>query len=415
MFKKLAVWVVTCGMSLAFIGNAAAFFHNYRINELYSNADGSIQFIELTNGPVNGEMFSEGVTMSVTAQGGSASHTFTFPSNLPSSVTANTSVLLATQGFANLGIVTPDFIVPAGFLFTGGGTVNLGTFDIVTYSALPTNGILSMNRDGTTAVNSPRNFAGKTGTVSTVAGTTTTTQAPTTTSTTTTAPATTTTSTTSTTVGSTTTTTQVGGAGTVTLNLVSGWNLVGNGGTGTIDVASVFGDTSRVNTVWKWIANGAKWAFYAPSLVGPQLTDYAARNNYDVLTTINSGEGFWVNARIDFSMQFSAPAALGSNAFQTPLDGSGKLLAGWNLIAIGDNKTPSAFNKALGATPPAAGDIPLNLTTLWAWDAGLMNWYFYAPSLEKSGGLLNYVQSKSYLDFGTKVLTPTTGFWVNKP
>ena len=88
---------------------------------------------------------------------------------------------------------------------------------------------------------------------------------------------------------------------------------------------------------------------------------------------------------------------------------------GGNLIAIGDNKTPSEFNKTIGATPPAPGDIPINLTTLWAWDAVLTNWYFYAPSLEKNGGLLNYIQSKSYLDFGTKALTPTTGFWVNKP
>ena len=52
---------------------------------------------------------------------------------------------------------------------------------------------------------------------------------------------------------------------------------------------------------------------------------------------------------------------------------------------------------------------------MWAWDAGQTNWYFYAPSLEKSGGLSSYITSKSYLDFGTKALSPTTGFWVNKP
>lgn len=184
---------------------------------------------------------------------------------------------------------------------------------------------------------------------------------------------------------------------------------MGNGSSGSLDVATAFGDTTKVTTVWKWIANGAKWAFYAPSLVGQALTDYATGKGYDVLSTINGGEGFWVNAKIPFTAQLPAGTAITSASYQTGL------ATGWNLIAIEDNKTPSQFNLGLSATPPAAGDIPINLTTLWAWDAVLTNWYFYAASLEKNGGLLNYIQSKSYLDFGTKVLDPTTGFWVNKP
>ena len=81
--------------------------------------------------------------------------------------------------------------------------------------------------------------------------------------------------------------------------------------------------------------------------------------------------------------------------------------SGWNLIATGDGKTPSQFNAIVAAATP--------LTTLWAWDAGQSNWYFYAPSLEKTGGLANYITSKSYLNFGSSVLGPTTGFWANKP
>ncbi|MFN7086248.1 MAG: calcium-binding protein, partial [Burkholderiales bacterium] len=138
-------------------------FHLYQINELFSNADGSVQFIELTVGPANGESFWQGLPISVT-QGGTT-HSFTFPANLPGTATADTSVLIATQGFANLGIVTPDFIIPAGFLFTGGGTVNFAGVDAVTYAALPTDGSSSVNRAGVAAVNSPTNFAGATGTV----------------------------------------------------------------------------------------------------------------------------------------------------------------------------------------------------------------------------------------------------------
>lgn len=231
---------------------------------------------------------------------------------------------------------------------------------------------------------------------------------------------TTTTSTSSTTSTSTTssTTTTTLGSTTLTLTLVPGWNLVGNGGTGTIDAAA-FNDESKIITVWKWLASLSKWAFYTPTLTGQQLLDYAENKGYDVLTSIGAGEGFWVNAKIEFSATVSAPALVTSNSLQPKLDGSSLLLSGWNLIAIGDNKTPSAFNKAIGAEPPAAGVVPINLTTLWAWDALQSGWYFYAPSLEAQGAtkLTDYITAKSYLDFtlNGKVLAPGDGFWVNKP
>ena len=85
------------------------------------------------------------------------------------------------------------------------------------------------------------------------------------------------------------------------------------------------------------------------------------------------------------------------------------------MIAIGDNKTPGEFNLALSATPPTTNASPLNLTTLWAWDAAVSSWMFYAPSLVNSGTLSSYISSKSYLSFGSKTLMPAMGFWVNKP
>ncbi|NRF70176.1 calcium-binding protein [Aquincola sp. S2] len=139
-------------------------FHLYDITELFSNANGSVQFIELRTG-ANGESFWSGQTITVTQ--GASVHTFTFPGNLPSTQTANTSVLLATQGFANLGIVTPNFIIPDGFLFTGGSaTVNFGgSSDVVSYATLPTDGQHSIDRNGAQQINSPTNFAGQTGSV----------------------------------------------------------------------------------------------------------------------------------------------------------------------------------------------------------------------------------------------------------
>ncbi|TSA13333.1 MAG: hypothetical protein D4R74_10000, partial [Betaproteobacteria bacterium] len=208
--------------------------------------------------------------------------------------------------------------------------------------------------------------------------------------------ATPTTTTTVTTVSSTTSTTLAGGS----LGIVAGWNLVGNGSGGSLAVATVFGDAAKFTTVWKWIAAGAKWAFYAPSLVGQALVDYATSRGYDVLTTINAGEGFWVNATSPFTAPLPAGTAITSTSFQT-------MASGWNLIAIGDNKTPSQFNALASTVTP--------FTTMWAWDAAQLNWYFYAPSLDGAGTLSTYISSKGYLNFGTKVLDPATGFWVNKP
>jgi hypothetical protein len=202
--------------------------------------------------------------------------------------------------------------------------------------------------------------------------------------------------------------------------LAAGWNLLGNSINAPLDVTTVFADASRVATVWKWVPTASKWAFYAPALANAHtLISYAADKGYDVLATVNGGEGFWVNALLPFMVQLPSGNAIGASYFQLKLDSTqNKLVSGWNLIATGDNLTPSSFNQGLSSiTSPVVGSIPLNVTTLWAWDSGLSNWYFYAPDLENSGGLTSYINAKGYLDFtaNSKKLDPTTGFWINHP
>jgi hypothetical protein len=86
--------------------------------------------------------------------------------NLASSSTANHSVLIATQGFADLGIVTPDYIIPAGFLFTSGGTVTYAEgADMWVHGALPTDGVNAQFRSGQMLPNVATNFAGATASV----------------------------------------------------------------------------------------------------------------------------------------------------------------------------------------------------------------------------------------------------------
>ena len=143
---------------------APASFHTFQLNEFYSNADGSIQFIELREAfGANSQNFL--MSHSVTSTQGGTTHTYVFPGNLPNAATANKSVLIATPGFAALGIVTPDYLMPAGFLFVNGGTVDYAGVDSVTYAALPAGGVFSLDRNGTTGVNSPRNFADAMGTI----------------------------------------------------------------------------------------------------------------------------------------------------------------------------------------------------------------------------------------------------------
>lgn len=203
------------------------------------------------------------------------------------------------------------------------------------------------------------------------------------------------------------------GTGQTTASLVSGWNLLGNGLSNAITVSSALGDAAKVSTVWKWNASSGTWAFYTPTL-GDGGVAYAATKGYTPLTTINGGEGFWVNAKSAFSIPLSGNQVPTS----TFADGllTNALPSGWGLIAIGDNKTPRAFANAVAVTPPTGETaVAASLTTLWAWDATLSGWNFFAPSLVNAGTQAAYIASKSYFDFGVRKLEPTMGFWVNRP
>ena len=81
-------------------------------------------------------------------------------------------------------------------------------------------------------------------------------------------------------------------------NMSTGWNLLGNGvNDAAVNVATTFADATKIVSVWKWIAASSRWAFYTPLMNTTELGAYAAGKNYDVLTTINAGEGFWVNSK----------------------------------------------------------------------------------------------------------------------
>lgn len=144
---------------------ASATFHLWAFQEVFSNDDGTVQFIELfTNS--NSQQFATGEQFR-SSQGGNI-NTYTFPNDTPAP-TAGHHLLIATAAFAALpGAPTPDFIMPDGFLFAPNGLLENLSLGGPTYSyaSLPTDGVLSLGPDGsTTAVNSPTNFAGDSGSI----------------------------------------------------------------------------------------------------------------------------------------------------------------------------------------------------------------------------------------------------------
>lgn len=156
--------------------SAAASFHFWQIKEVYRNADGSVQFIELIGtadkqAPLTGQTIRlEQTTPLLTLD------TFTFNAPAPSNATLGKHLLIGTANIAPLYGVTPDYIYStADFDIVGGANRQLRFTplpDIETIVDLPSNGVASIN--GLVAVGnaarintqaSPTNFAGATAVV----------------------------------------------------------------------------------------------------------------------------------------------------------------------------------------------------------------------------------------------------------
>jgi len=162
MRTRTAVLVGLAGLMLS--APAQAGHHLWKVSEAFSNASGSVQFVELFC-TANSEAGLGAFTLT------STTNTLNFVTNLPSATTLNTWALCATSNFASqAGGITPDYIIPANFFPTGGGTLNYASgIDAWAYGAVPTDGVNSLNKSTsnivTTGVNSPHNFAGASGSV----------------------------------------------------------------------------------------------------------------------------------------------------------------------------------------------------------------------------------------------------------
>jgi MYXO-CTERM domain-containing protein len=151
---------------------ARANFHFWEVAEVYSNADGSIQYIEFATSSSGQGVLAAHV---VRATSDGVEQNFTIPANLVGSTT-NKRFLVATPGFANLaGAVTPDYVLPCGPFFAPGATsieIALVGADSLTFAgtSLPTDGTNALFATDagvlSTGTNAPTNFASSNGSLS---------------------------------------------------------------------------------------------------------------------------------------------------------------------------------------------------------------------------------------------------------
>ena len=143
---------------------AIAGIHTWDVAEVFSNADGTIQFVELVDNGTTGGEINVG-NASITSSLG----TVTWANGTVTPPTNGRRYLIATPAFAALpGAPTPDVVVPPAnvpMFDIAGDTVSFGSVDSMTFPAVPTDGLQSIDDATGVGQNSPENYAGQTGSV----------------------------------------------------------------------------------------------------------------------------------------------------------------------------------------------------------------------------------------------------------
>lgn len=142
---------------------ARALFHLWDVSEVFSDASGEVQFIELFTSQGSQQFVGDHDIR--TRDGGAVLETFTIPEDLPGD-SEDHHFLLATPGFLAVAGIEPDFTIPAGFIELGvADGIDFAGVDTFPLAGLPTDGVLALQRGGGTAAASPTNFAGEVGAI----------------------------------------------------------------------------------------------------------------------------------------------------------------------------------------------------------------------------------------------------------
>jgi hypothetical protein len=142
---------------------AIAGIHTWDVGEVFSNADGTIQFVEFVE--ANGGNGETGISGGSTSSNAGPKN-FSW-SGAPVINTAFKRYLVGSQTFQNLTGAPPvDATMPTSvlpfFFQPASDTVNFGPYDSCPFTGVPTNGVGSRNCETNTSqtTNSPTNYAG---------------------------------------------------------------------------------------------------------------------------------------------------------------------------------------------------------------------------------------------------------------
>lgn len=164
------------------------------------------------------------------------------------------------------------------------------------------------------------------------------------------------------------------------LALTAGWNLTSS----TVVVpASILDDQNNFISVWKWSNNN--WSVYLPGET--PHGSYAQSKGFSSLSTINPGEGFWVNSKLAASVPLTGTPEYGPLSFGS----------GWSLLGL---KSDTAINVT---------EIVVNqpeIISIWKWEND--TWSVSLPNETTPG---DYANSKGFGQLET--ISPGEGFWVN--
>jgi hypothetical protein len=149
---------------------ARATFHLWRVNEVFSNADGSVQFVEFFTASAF-QNFLAGHSMQALA-GSTPLATFDFDTSLDlNQNTQDRFFVVGTAAFEAAAGIAPDYVMPDHFLdpalVDSVTIVNADPSTPFSFAAgsIPTDGTNSLDRTTGVGPATPTNFAGLTGTI----------------------------------------------------------------------------------------------------------------------------------------------------------------------------------------------------------------------------------------------------------
>ena len=165
----LSLLVCASVATLLGINVASAAFHLWTITEVYSSADGTVQFIQLNANAANQEFMHFGASIHSTNSLGTNS--VSLITDLPGD-SLNHTMIIGTSNLLSIpGGLKPDYFIPNGFILppvAGGNAAVTYSASVFVITNLPTDGDLALLKSGTnvtTGTNLMVNFGFTTNTI----------------------------------------------------------------------------------------------------------------------------------------------------------------------------------------------------------------------------------------------------------